>query len=250
MAVESSTDASLVSRCKRRKENPEYPIQSPCRKRRIKHHNEPEPEPSYEFINKLPDAILFEILYRLPYRSAFKFISVSKRWFSLISHPYFVSRFIHHHHQLGKSDSDSDSNPFTLLLYYTPPDTQVLPLKNIYEFCIKSSFNDLLLVYREVPRTSRKPGLCKYYIYNPFTKQWLKLPRIPLLRENHPLESALYAILIFVTKSMGVLQMCITDIRWYAFILPLNPILLSYIWRSFLPRPVNGATQSFRRHGD
>ncbi|KAL4606098.1 hypothetical protein ACB092_09G078400 [Castanea dentata] len=163
MAVESSTDASLVSRCKRRKENPEYPIQSPCRKRRIKHPNEPEPEPFYEFINKLPDAILFEILYRLPYRSAFKFMSVSKRWFSLISHPYFVSRFIHHRHQL---------------------DIQVLPPKNIYEFRIKSSFNDLLLVYREVPRTTRKPGFCKYYICNPFTKQWLKLLRIPLLREN------------------------------------------------------------------
>lgn len=69
-------------------------------------------------------------------------------------------------------------------MYYTPPDTQVLPPKNIYEFRIKSSFNDLLLVYREVPRTTRKPGFCKYYICNPFTKQWLKLPRIPLLREN------------------------------------------------------------------
>ena len=176
MAVESSTDASLVSRRKRRKENPEYPIQSPCRKRRIKHPD--EPEPSYEFINKLPDAILFEILYRLPYRSAFKFMSVSKRWFSLISHPYFVSRFIHHRHQLGKSDSDS----VTLMVYYTPPDIQVLPPKNIYKFRIKSSFNDLLLVYREVPRTTREPGFCKYYICNPFTKQWLTLPRIPLLR--------------------------------------------------------------------
>ena len=178
MAVESSTDASLVSRRKRRKENPEYPIQSPCRKRRIKHPD--EPEPSYEFINKLPDAILFEILNRLPYRSAFKFMSVSKRWFSLISHPYFVSRFIHHRHQLGKSDSDS----VTLMVYYTPPDIQVLPPKNIYKFRIKSSFNDLLLVYREVPRTTREPGFCKYYICNPFTKQWLTLPRIPLLRRK------------------------------------------------------------------
>uniref|UniRef100_A0A7N2M419 F-box domain-containing protein n=1 Tax=Quercus lobata TaxID=97700 RepID=A0A7N2M419_QUELO len=93
----SSTDLSLLPLRKRRKENPTQ-----------------SSEPLYELINKLPDALLSEIFYRLPCRSAFQFKSASKRWFSLISDPYFVCGFIHHRHQFSESNSsDSNSDPFT-----------------------------------------------------------------------------------------------------------------------------------------
>ncbi|KAL4606100.1 hypothetical protein ACB092_09G078600 [Castanea dentata] len=211
MALESSTEVSLVprrkirKRRKMRKENPEEdPIQSPCRKRRRKHPNEPEPEPSYEFLNNIPDAILSEILYRLPCRTAHLCKSVSKRWYSLISNPSFARGFILHrrHH--------SDSEPFNLLLkytvwYYTGPlkdEIKLLPFNsselcsnekygnNILNFlpCFKrgrlykndfgmASFNDLLLVHNKVTSARKKVGFCEYYICNPSTKQWFKLPR-------------------------------------------------------------------------
>ncbi|XP_075636571.1 putative F-box/kelch-repeat protein At4g22430 [Castanea sativa] len=206
MALESSAEVSLLPRRKIRKENPEEnPIQTPCRKRirRIKHRD--EPEPSHEFFNTIPDSMLLEILYRLPCRTVHQSKSVSKSWYSLISNPLFACSFIHHHHQ----DSYSDSDPFNLLVAHATflkEKTQVLPSNNselspgglgflnflprfkhlnlFYKFGIIASFNDLLLVYRRnIRRKLRPPRLSfrKYYICNPLTKQWLKLP---LLREN------------------------------------------------------------------
>ncbi|KAL4606230.1 hypothetical protein ACB092_09G086600 [Castanea dentata] len=167
----------------------------------------------YELINKLPDALLSEIFYRLPCRSAFQFKSVSKRWFSLISNPYFVRSFIHHRHQFSKSNSsDLNSDPFTLVLQKCFSSTKnlldllVFPSDNSgdcvdgddflnflpfikrgvrkdYPYIITASFNDLLLLYREVKEDfilNFKPGFCEYCICNPLTKQWITLPHLPL----------------------------------------------------------------------
>ncbi|KAF3954122.1 hypothetical protein CMV_020491 [Castanea mollissima] len=189
MAAESSADLSLVPN---------------SRKRRIK-GSEPDPSSSYEFmsINKLSDLLLFEILYRLPCRWALQCKSVSKRWLSLISHPYFIRRYIHHRH----SDSQQQQQqPFTLLLQYAHNSEKTilvlpshnseffndctnvgldflnfLPLKARKNdpFCIEveASFNDLLLVRNEVSSRFSEPiKFCEYFICNPFTKQWLTLP--------------------------------------------------------------------------
>ena len=216
MALESSTEVSLVSRRKIRKENPEEDsIQPPCRKRiRRRKHPDHEPEPSYEFFNKIPDSMLSEILYRLPCRTVHQCQSVSKSWYSLISNPLFARGFIRHHHHRHQ-DSYSDSDPFNLLFAHARSlegKIQVLPSNNselwpaglglgflnflphfkhvnlFYKFGIVASFNDLLLVYsyshrRNIQRKLRPPPLRfrKYYTCNPLTKQWLKLP---LLREN------------------------------------------------------------------
>ena len=188
MAAESCADLSLVPH---------------LRKRRIE-ESETDPSSSYEFmnINKLSDLLLFEILYRLPCRWALQCKSISKRWFSLISHPYFIRRYIHHRH----SDSQQQQQqPFTLLLQYAhnsektilvlpshnseffTDSTNVgldflnfLPLKARKNdpFCVEveASFNDLLLVRHEVSRFSEPIKFCEYFICNPFTKQWLTLP--------------------------------------------------------------------------
>ncbi|GMY24612.1 F-box protein At3g26010-like [Fagus crenata] len=171
-AVESRRrDLSLVPCLRRRKEDP---IQS----------SEREPE-----INKLPDSLLLEILCRLPCQWALRCKSVSKHWLSLISHPYFIRCFIHHHHQhqFGKLYS----SPFTLLLQFK---SKSKSQKNIFvyasnkskskseffldldflnfPFRVAASFNDLLLVRNNVK-------VNEYHICNPFTKECFSLPRLP-----------------------------------------------------------------------
>nr|XP_023882363.1 putative F-box/kelch-repeat protein At4g22430 [Quercus suber]POE73207.1 putative f-box/kelch-repeat protein [Quercus suber] len=202
--VESGTRTthSFGSRCKRRVEDPsEDPMLYPCRKR--------EKDPDDSIRSKL-GYVFIEFLCRLPCRSAIQCMSVSKSWFSLISDPYFVRRFIHHRHQLSRSDSDSV--PFTLLLQYKESQKNILVLpsdnselfidcgggggldfldflpcferaRKNYPFCIVASFNDLLLVRSEVPPI-RKPSFCEYCICNPLTKQWLTLPHLPCSRRN------------------------------------------------------------------
>lgn len=85
-----------------------------CYKRRKRRRRIMANDPIQIDIEKLPDALLFEVLYRLPCRWALQYKSVSKRWCSLISHPQFVRSYIHHRHQFSKSDTD----PFTLVLHY------------------------------------------------------------------------------------------------------------------------------------
>jgi|UniRef100_A0A2N9FAD4 hypothetical protein len=181
MAVESSTDLSS-----------EDSILYPCRKRR---REEPDPDDhdsihsSEPEINKLPDAMLFEILSRLPCRLVLQCKSISKRWCSLISDPSFIRGFCHRHRKY--------SDPFTLLLQYqnnivfVPSENSDLYLhccggefdflnflpcneraRKTFPYRIVAAFNDLLLVWREVP------PMCfsEYYICNPLTKQWLMLP--------------------------------------------------------------------------
>ena len=180
----------------------------PHRKRR-KENRTQSSEPLHQLINKLPDALLLEIFYRLPRRSAHRFKSVSKHWSSLISDPYFVRGFIHHRHQFNKSNSsDSNSNPFTLMLQSCFRSTNkilVLPSNNSgdcdfgddflnflpcikrrvrkdYHCIITASFNDLLLLYSEVREDyilNFKPGFCEYCVCNPLTKQWITLPHLP-----------------------------------------------------------------------
>ena len=58
-----------------------------------------------DFMNNLSDAVLFEILHRLPFRFAVQCKSISKRWLSIISQTYFVRSFIHRHHQFGLGNS-------------------------------------------------------------------------------------------------------------------------------------------------
>nr|POE60909.1 hypothetical protein CFP56_65833 [Quercus suber] len=58
-----------------------------------------EEEPIQIDVEKLPDSLLFEVLYRLPCQSAVQYKSVSKRWCSLISHSEFVRLSINHHYR-------------------------------------------------------------------------------------------------------------------------------------------------------
>nr|POE44879.1 hypothetical protein CFP56_76213 [Quercus suber] len=121
-------------------------------------------------IEELPDDVLFGIIYRLPCRSAILCMSLSKHWFSLISHPYFVLGFINHRYQIGKHNYSSE--PFTFLLQHydkftvLPSDNSIsesfikdfghsgsvvdflkfLPPGRYNKLCIEASFKDSLLI--------------------------------------------------------------------------------------------------------
>nr|POF01712.1 isoform 2 of f-box protein [Quercus suber] len=156
----------------------------------------PSRKTSRSRIEQLPDDVLLEIFYRLPCRSAVGCNSVSKRWCSLISHPNFIPHYINHRHQYQYIE------PFTLViqndddLVVLPSDNSssesfedfgrsggygrlvdflnFLPYRQPYnDLRIEASFNDLLLVSSEVSTN------CDYFICNPLTEQWLKLPRLP-----------------------------------------------------------------------
>ena len=156
----------------------------------------PSHKTSRSRIEQLPDDVLLEIFYRLPCRSAVGCSSVSKRWCSLISHPNFIPHYINHRHQYQYIE------PFTLV-FQNGDDLVVLPSDNsssesfedfgrsggygrVVDFLnflpyrqpyndlrIVASFKDLLLVSSEVSTN------CDYFICNPLTEQWLKLPRLP-----------------------------------------------------------------------
>lgn len=131
--------------------------------------------------------LLIEILHRLPStQSAFLCKCVCKKWYSLISSPYFAGRFIIHH-----LNHHYKQNPSALLIsYWSKPSWNVLftfsdePMFKFRGFelsylperngCVRVSaiVNDLMLCCV----AKIEIGMLQYYICNPFTMQWIALP--------------------------------------------------------------------------
>ncbi|KAI5340951.1 hypothetical protein L3X38_020225 [Prunus dulcis] len=134
-------------------------------------------------MDDLPDVVLMEILCRLP---CYKFVShckcVSKRWCSLISDPYFISRCAslqrEYHHQ---------ETPIILINKKRELLNRISnPLKPFFrrfkkfhggliqeEPMVAGAYNDLLLCY-----TGNYYDRA-YYICNPYSQQWVALPPAP-----------------------------------------------------------------------
>nr|GLL31010.1 putative F-box/kelch-repeat protein At1g15680 isoform X1 [Ipomoea trifida] len=70
---------------------------------------------NHESNNLLCDELVGEILVRLPTTAAVRFKAVCKRWYSLISSPYFIARFRDHH-----TDSDTDDVHSSLVFRNCP----------------------------------------------------------------------------------------------------------------------------------
>nr|XP_023925872.1 F-box protein At5g07610-like [Quercus suber] len=150
-------------------------------------------------MDDLPDWVLMEILVLLPLRTVVLTCKwVSKRWFSLISTPYFARRFVAQHSQKPQ--------PFTLLYQYdafhyfkrrllkTPANSEsecelkpvAAYLRDRHSGRIQASCNDLLLGIESsnCVVVQQQPGELKtivvYTVINPITRQCLKLPPRPL----------------------------------------------------------------------
>ncbi|KAL6142473.1 hypothetical protein ACLB2K_060753 [Fragaria x ananassa] len=144
-------------------------------------------------IEDLPDPLLFEILLRLPAKSAARYKCVSKRWFALISHHTFFSRFLCLQRDkrnplpleptLILLDSDKgflatselpvfETGSFSLDFL---PCYQTARTKKLVEFdspVVVASCNDLVLCCALMLQRD-------YYICNPYTKQWTAIPPAP-----------------------------------------------------------------------
>ncbi|PQQ17654.1 hypothetical protein Pyn_33286 [Prunus yedoensis var. nudiflora] len=137
-------------------------------------------------IDDLPDVVLMEILCRLP---SYKFVShckcVSKRWCSLISDPYFISRCASLQREYNHQETPIILINQTRELLNRMSD----PLKPFFERLVKfygliqepevaGAYNDLLLCYAGEYHERN------YYICNPFTQQWIALPPTPPCHEK------------------------------------------------------------------
>ena len=146
-------------------------------------------------MNDLPDGVLMEILVLLSLPSVvLRCKWVSKRWFSLISTPYFARRFVTQHPHVH--------HPFSLIFYYpdccsnrrllittnseTESELELKPLAAyLHNKCdpntssLRASCNDLLLwCDRAEQMVQHCPPVTMvfYSIINPFTRQCLALP--------------------------------------------------------------------------
>ena len=150
-------------------------------------------------MDDLPDWVLMEILVLLPLCTVVLTCKwVSKRWFSLISTPYFARCFVAQHSQ--------QPQPFTLLYQYadfhnferrlliTPANSKsecewnpvTAYLRDRHSGWIQASCNDLLLGIESSKYVveQQQPGDLKnvvvYTVINTITRQCLKLPPHPL----------------------------------------------------------------------
>ncbi|XP_019164138.1 PREDICTED: putative F-box/kelch-repeat protein At1g15680 isoform X2 [Ipomoea nil] len=149
--------------------------------------------------NLLCDELVCEILVRLPTTAAVRFQAVCKRWYSLISSPYFIARFRHQH-----SHTDVESSLVFRLAYpcYCIPDSggcnqchshfqiisnssllrkvhgesvfnlSYLPCSPTQHLRLEGSFADLILCSCLITLTNK----IDYYVSNPLTRQWIALP--------------------------------------------------------------------------
>ncbi|PQM42248.1 hypothetical protein Pyn_28430 [Prunus yedoensis var. nudiflora] len=148
-------------------------------------------------LDDLPDFLLVEILCRIPQKSAVQCMCVSKRWYGLVSDPYFVGRFL-------RLQSDNQVPINTYFLFTNPKNKRKLFFSDLGKEPKRSSDLSLLSFlppFQEPPAVSvnTRGGepivvgeyndllLCcattwfqrDYYICNPYTKQWDALPPPP-----------------------------------------------------------------------
>lgn len=160
-----------------------------------------QPPPSKPTINDLPDLVLVEILCRLPHNKfVFRCKLVSKSWRTLLSHPYFIRRFLRIQHDQQKPLQNSyvmvpyrDAKHKTLVLTMSsklpPPPLLKTSISSVFSFfpcfqghdyaekgdklSVPGTYNDLVLCS---PTTYSQRD---YYICNSNTKEWVRLPPTP-----------------------------------------------------------------------
>ncbi|XP_021828683.1 uncharacterized protein LOC110769083 [Prunus avium] len=152
-------------------------------------------------IDDLPQHLLVEILCRLPSsKIVFQCKCVSRRWFALISDPYFVLRFV----SLQKCTTDDvlvqrDADMDAILFYFN---NLIHGRYLIWDYFVMAAlpakcksrnlslsflpcFDQTTLPKPRILGTYNDLILCSttweedYYICNPYTRQWIALPPTP-----------------------------------------------------------------------
>ncbi|KAK9949277.1 hypothetical protein M0R45_004810 [Rubus argutus] len=127
----------------------------------------------------LPEEIIVQILYRLPVKPLIRFSCVSKRWSSIISDPQFAKS----HFKLASERKTLSCR----LLLSTPSQFKSLDMQTL-SFVDDSSVRKLACPFKQPGRAVKTLGSCNgmvfvaldscngYYIWNPSTGLFLKLP--------------------------------------------------------------------------
>lgn len=144
-------------------------------------------------IDDLPDAVLVEILCRLP---GYKFVCqckcVSKRWCTLMFGPSFIGRFLclqSDHKQTPTMRTVINRSGFEFLTRISSSANPLNPLfKRLMSFhrlkeepVVVSTYNDLVLCCASMYEQR------DYYICNPCTLQWVALPPPPQVDQIVPI---------------------------------------------------------------
>ncbi|PRQ26210.1 putative F-box domain-containing protein [Rosa chinensis] len=132
-------------------------------------------------IDDLPEFLLVEILCRLPCKFGLRCKCVCKSWSTLISQPYFES-----HRALylrNNCDNEQVSELFTISKQshpgLKPLNFGLSSLLHLDEEpIVVATYNDFILLC-DTWRYQRN-----YYVCNPYTKQWVALPRVPRRRKD------------------------------------------------------------------
>ncbi|XP_004508250.1 putative F-box/kelch-repeat protein At1g15680 [Cicer arietinum] len=163
-------------------------------------------------MDNLSDDLLIEIWCRVPFKTALRCKSISKRFLALISQLQFIERFIFHqllHHTTAVEESDTDlqhkwhfnfiSNR-KLLISFFPNHHPSNPQNQISLNFLGRKFDPKLdqvarkkhVLYSRIVGFSNGLFLCKkttcgrvYHVCNPITKHWIKLPLPPPPRTGH-----------------------------------------------------------------
>ncbi|XP_062002664.1 F-box/kelch-repeat protein At3g23880-like [Rosa rugosa] len=125
----------------------------------------------------LPEEIITQILYRLPLKQVIRFSCTSRRWRSIVSDPQFAKSYF-------KFAFERRTLSHRLLLS-TPSHMESLDLQTS-SFVDDSSIRKLTCPFKQPGRTVFTLGSCNgYYIWNPSTGLFLKLPNPGFaLKEN------------------------------------------------------------------
>lgn len=160
-------------------------------------------------IDNLPDALLVEILCRLACNTlVFQCKCVSKRWFNLISIPYFIGRYL----RLQRDLQTPILTTLVLFDLFRPSEVFLTSKHPVFETRSRNFSLGFLPCYQDLEKLAKsmawplpiplEPGslvppvvvasykdlvLCcasttnqrDYFICNPFTKQWAALPPTP-----------------------------------------------------------------------
>ncbi|KAF5798478.1 putative F-box domain-containing protein [Helianthus annuus] len=121
------------------------------------------------------DDLLTEILLRLPVTSILQFKSVSKHWRLLLRHRHFTQRYDTLSKSPGFFTTDNIYVPYDVANPTTPLFRSLDFYPDPHGIRIVQSCNGLLLC-----RTYRGSiDARKYYVFNPTTKQFAIVPRLP-----------------------------------------------------------------------
>ncbi|XP_026429191.1 F-box protein At1g49990-like [Papaver somniferum] len=155
--------------------------------------------------SSITDNTFIEIFMYLPLTSIYRFRSVSKVWFSLLSDPNFITKWFQfnnkslpwlQYHTVRLTFPFSDESPFQFRNSYPDLHSRFIS-RNEHFFSFEFLINEIPLEGAELYLLGSSNGLVlcfsvknedysseerRYHVYNPLTQKWVSIPLLPRSR--------------------------------------------------------------------